>query len=409
MARLDAILRRARSGLRQLLSWYRSPVGTVFGLVLLLALVFDVLGVPQIATPALVVVVGVLVPWKLLRQTTELRQHVAWSSSQIRQLDEVIATTPTFGDVDRSMRGVRRDTRKTLRTMRGRLVELRVAQHKGTAALRNEAATTELLVRDLETSVDRWQTEARRQMDTIASLQRQISDLEARLSTAVEQVDAHGRAMAQLEEEKTNIVSDGSAKHYFLSPGYRRRSELIGNFDDTGNEDEWQREVYDYALGVAHQSGAKRICDFGTGSGFKFMSRFRDFETTGIDVAETVEHLQKTYPDRTWLVSGEITPELFDGYDLVIASDVIEHLIEPDVLLDALARSNVGNIVLSTPARELLLNRGDRPLGPPANAHHYLEWNQEEFRMFVSQYLDVVLQRISNEPQATQLLHARRR
>jgi len=92
----------------------------------------------------------------------------------------------------------------------------------------------------------------------------------------------------------------------------------------------------------------------------------------------------------------------------VIASDVIEHLIEPDQLLDALARSNAGNIILSTPARELLILRGDKPLGPPTNPHHFLEWTSEEFRTLVGEYLDVVMQRISNEPQATQLLHARR-
>ena len=151
------------------------------------------------------------------------------------------------------------------------------------------------------------------------------------------------------------------------------------------------------------------MCDFGAGSGFKLMTRFQEFETVGIDVPETVEFLKTTYPDRMWLNTGELSPEMFDGFDLVIASDVIEHLPEPEALLDALARSNAANIVLSTPARELLIRRGDRPLGPPKNPHHFLEWTTEEFRSFVSQYLDVVLQRVSNEAQSTQLLHARRR
>ena len=297
--------------------------------------------------------------------------------------------------------------------MRGRLVDQRVAQNRALTATKANVAKTDVAVRGLEASVDRSQGELEHTVRTIFSLEREVTSLQSELASVVGQLndlrDGHDKVIAELEEEKSTIISDGGPAHYFLSPGYRRRSELIANFDDTANEDEWQREVYDYALGVAHQAGAKRVCDFGAGSGFKLMTRFQEFETVGIDVPETVEFLKTTYPDRMWLNTGELSPEMFDGFDLVIASDVIEHLPEPEALLDALARSNAANIVLSTPARELLIRRGDRPLGPPKNPHHFLEWTTEEFRSFVSQYLDVVLQRVSNEAQSTQLLHARRR
>jgi len=220
---------------------------------------------------------------------------------------------------------------------------------------------------------------------------------------------AQNTIVSEIEESQRTVVSDGSATHFHLGQGYKRRVTIDGNFDDTHNTDGWQREVYDYALGVALESKAKRICDFGCGSGFKLMSRFSEFETVGIDMPETVEFLRETYPDRTWLETIEIGPAMFDDFDLVIAADVIEHLLEPDQLLDALARSNVRNIILSTPARELLITQeGVRPLGPPRNQHHYLEWTSDEFRNFVSQYLDVALQRISNQEQASQLVHARR-
>jgi hypothetical protein len=137
------------------------------------------------------------------------------------------------------------------------------------------------------------------------------------------------------------------------------------------------------------------------------MQRFSDFETLGIDTETTVEFLQEKYPDKHWAVSELLGPELFDDFDIVIAADVIEHLEDPALLLDALARSRARTVILSTPARELLIERGGRPFGPPLNPSHYCEWTSDEFRQFVDPYLEIVVQRISNQEQSTQLVHGR--
>ena len=122
---------------------------------------------------------------------------------------------------------------------------------------------------------------------------------------------------------------------------------------------------------------------------------------------ETVAWLRENHPDREWRESGELTPDVFAGFDVVVASDVIEHLEDPQALLRALAASSVREIVLSTPARELLVERGHRRLGPPQNPHHYLEWSTGEFVRLVAEHLDVQSSGISNAEQATQLVHAR--
>lgn len=233
-----------------------------------------------------------------------------------------------------------------------------------------------------------------------------LRELETQTAQLTKQVEELSGA---LEQERSALISDGSAAHFCLAPGYRRRLALIADFSDLGNEDEWQREVYDYARGVAVQSGAKSVGDFGCGSGFKLLSRFADFETTGIDRPEIVEHLRAEHPNRTWNETGDLTPELFDAFDVIIASDVIEHLEQPDRLLDALSRSRATDIILSTPERELLIASGHRPYGPPANPHHYLEWTFDEFREFVEPWLEIVEHHVSNSSQATQLIHARRR
>jgi hypothetical protein len=102
-------------------------------------------------------------------------------------------------------------------------------------------------------------------------------------------------------------------KTYFIKEGYQHRLDNQ-YFDDTENTDKWQREVYTFAKDVAVKNNFTKVIDIGTGSAYKLLDNFRDFETVGIDVPQTVAWLRETYPDRTWVDKFEpIT-----GYDLVI-------------------------------------------------------------------------------------------
>lgn len=180
-------------------------------------------------------------------------------------------------------------------------------------------------------------------------------------------------------------------------------------FDDRGLRDQWQREVYENAEHIARQNKYKRIVDFGCGSGFKLMKYFGNYETVGIEVEPALSALAATYPDRKWLGGDFILPSLFDG-ELVICADVIEHLSEPDYLLQAMAASHATVFVLSTPALEILADRGTSSrAGPPRNKAHVFEWSTSEFRVLVSQYLNVVAHAIVNLAQATQMCVATRK
>jgi 2-polyprenyl-3-methyl-5-hydroxy-6-metoxy-1,4-benzoquinol methylase len=75
--------------------------------------------------------------------------------------------------------------------------------------------------------------------------------------------------------------------------------------------------------------------------------------------------------------------ELGRRFDLLMAVDVIEHLLNPDALLRFLylhahTRSVV---VLSTPERDL--RRGPGDCGPPANPAHVREWNGTELQAYL--------------------------
>ncbi|MEX5710334.1 methyltransferase domain-containing protein [Parafrankia sp. FMc6] len=81
--------------------------------------------------------------------------------------------------------------------------------------------------------------------------------------------------------------------------------------------------------------------------------------------------------DELWRDLGGIRP------DLVICSDVIEHLIDPVGILNrlrSLARS--GLLIISTPDRSHLEDAS--PLGPPTNPLHIREWTSVEMCRLVT-------------------------
>ncbi|MGN7805315.1 polysaccharide pyruvyl transferase family protein [Ensifer sp. 22521] len=178
-------------------------------------------------------------------------------------------------------------------------------------------------------------------------------------------------------------------------------------YDDRGMQEQWQREVYINAMRLAEANNFRRIVDFGCGSGFKLMKYFANFETVGVEIEPALSQLRTVYPDREW-VSGEyVTPDTFSG-DLVICSDVIEHLFEPDRLLSAMSASSAKVFVLSTPALEILADRGQSSrMGPPTNTSHVFEWTTTEFAGLVSQHLDIVAHTIINLRQASQFCVAK--
>lgn len=187
--------------------------------------------------------------------------------------------------------------------------------------------------------------------------------------------------------------------------------DTASQFDDSSNEDGWQKEVYSFALSIARRYNLYKISDFGCGSGFKLVNNFIPtvFDTVGIDIKSSVDKLNIKYPKHNWVISpceDKVPVSIFSGAELIICSDVIEHLPRPDLFLATLKDSDAEYFVLSTPAREILVDRGHNNLGPSKNPAHFCEWSSDEFRRFVATFLDVKLHVISNTIQATQLLIA---
>jgi SAM-dependent methyltransferase len=200
----------------------------------------------------------------------------------------------------------------------------------------------------------------------------------------------------------------GGASKFDIHPGYTHRSR-IAYFDDTENTDNWQREVYETARDLMREKGLRTVYDVGCGSGFKLVHMLGEFDTTGIDLSQTIQQVRQVYPDRKW-ISGSFDELELPPADVVICSDVVEHVADPDALMSFLARTTREWAVLSTPDRDLVYGwRNPHRFGPPENPAHVREWNMAEFGRYAGRYFSIERHFVSNREQATQCVVARLR
>lgn len=201
-------------------------------------------------------------------------------------------------------------------------------------------------------------------------------------------------------------ASLGDTGAYGIFPGYQHRAEP-SYFDDTGFEDEWQQEVYTFAADLMARENLKTVADVGCGSGFKLMKYLGQYDTTGYDVPETVKFLSAKYPTRNWQ-SVPFSTRGLPTADLVISSDVIEHVPNPDELLAFIAGLGSRYVILSTPDRDCLYRPGSRHnFGPPPNPTHLREWSFTELGAYVGKTFDIIEHKITNRAQSTQMIFAR--
>ena len=164
-------------------------------------------------------------------------------------------------------------------------------------------------------------------------------------------------------------------ENYYIHDSYATNPYI--HFDDTRNEENYQREFYVQAT----ETKPKSVFDVGCGSGFKLVKYFKKCFTVGSEVEPTLGFLKEKYPDRKWILSDFNIPPTQD-FDLVLCLDVIEHLEKPEVLMEYLRKLKTHKIVISTPVRT-------KEEGSPINEYHIREWSIYEFHKFISDYLKI--------------------
>lgn len=172
--------------------------------------------------------------------------------------------------------------------------------------------------------------------------------------------------------------------------------------DDSQYRDEAQREVYEFAYKFMKDNNYNKIIDVGCGSGYKLINYLGEFNTIGIETEPCYSLLKNKYPLKQWILSGEpeksfIYSEVLNSSDLVICSDVIEHIVNPDNLVNYLLSLKSKYYIISTPCRDILCNNqkfknyySKSWNGPPMNNCHVREWTMDEFKEYLSNYFNII-------------------
>jgi 2-polyprenyl-3-methyl-5-hydroxy-6-metoxy-1,4-benzoquinol methylase len=130
-------------------------------------------------------------------------------------------------------------------------------------------------------------------------------------------------------------------------------TEFEWHAEGAGNGESGEKLTHLFVDLVKKLDGVRSICDLGCGNGH-ITGRLADdgYHVTGVDASRTgIQIARRAYP-RAQFLEALIDRELSLGeFDLVISSDVIEHLYRPSDLLEA-AESLLkpgGRLLLGTP------------------------------------------------------------
>jgi len=187
-------------------------------------------------------------------------------------------------------------------------------------------------------------------------------------------------------------------KVYNIKEGYIHREEYV-TCEQMEHTDQFQREVYQKARTICDQESYKTILDIGCGSAYKLVKFFRDKKIIGLELEPNLSFIKKKYPLYDFRESDFNNPPQ-DEVDLIICSDVLEHVLDPDELLRFINKVNFKTLVLSTPERgaiqELQRSFGweVEENGPPYNKMHIREWTLGELQEYMSQFFDIKQQYI---------------
>jgi len=187
---------------------------------------------------------------------------------------------------------------------------------------------------------------------------------------------------------------------YCIKEGYQHRT-LNRTVDQNREEEYWTRKreksslvyqfpTYRYAQRLVQERKLKQVLDIGCGPAVKLMKLIAPNckTVTGIDQEQVIERDKERYQGRNakFYVDNFDKPrlQLKKNFDLIICSDVIEHLEDPDKLLSYVKRfANKKTLILfSTPERDLL--RGEGNLLSPKE-EHLREWTRRELACYLKE------------------------
>ncbi|MCD4747633.1 MAG: methyltransferase domain-containing protein [Bacteroidales bacterium] len=217
----------------------------------------------------------------------------------------------------------------------------------------------------------------------------------------------HNRSIIQKDfinelQLKLNDIDDMNQdiidKKFFIKDGYIP-NEINITIDDVSGGNYWNKSrlisseyyqfyVYKYAIEIIKKYSLETLIDIGCGTGRKLKiihENLPNIKIIGIDQKDVIDFCKKSYYFGDWYVDNFENANLKLNYlkgDLIICSDIIEHLIDPDNLLDYIKKKvrKDSLIIISTLERDIV--RGKDCITSP-NKYHIREWNFNEIEKYL--------------------------
>jgi len=153
-----------------------------------------------------------------------------------------------------------------------------------------------------------------------------------------------------------------------------------------------QPDVYALVAFLAKKFNCSHVLDIGCGRGYELSKLHPDFALVGVDFGSNIAYCRTHYPFVEWLeldleqAHPALLPKHVLSKTLIVCSDVIEHLCNPNGLLKTLENclQYAPVAIVTTPERDLV--RGYDDCGPPANHSHVREWSLSEFSKLLKEF-----------------------
>ena len=185
---------------------------------------------------------------------------------------------------------------------------------------------------------------------------------------------------------------------YFIKDGYKSQSQAITFEGDQAGSywTDWrirlattnlyQYYIYYSAFSLFKARGYKKVMDLGCGLPVKMNLLFSPLNTDIVlaDQPMVNEIAKQIFPQARFVPLNleNCDSDLEEKFDMIIYSDVIEHLLDPDVSLNFILRHILpgGLVIISTVERDYLHGKDCMASSKP---EHVREWNSPEFHAYI--------------------------
>lgn len=187
--------------------------------------------------------------------------------------------------------------------------------------------------------------------------------------------------------------------NYFIKEGYKPNL-YQRTYDSNSNEKFWnenrlksaknlQYYVYHTCNKLILKNNFNKIMDVGCGPPMKIRNMFdlAKIDLTLIDQPSIEKHVKRIIPYARFISLNLENPDINLGekFQMIICSDVIEHLLEPDNCIKFIKKhiDIKGLVIFSTPERDY--RRGISCMSCNKK-EHIREWNKREFALYIESH-----------------------